>query len=59
MKNKKRNKNGFFKDTLIEFIFEVVWNILMFIPRMLIRLIRNRTFGEVGSQNRANEGGCK
>lgn len=40
MKNKKRN-NGFFKDTLIEFIFEVVWNILMFIPRMIIRLIGN------------------
>ena len=41
MKNKKRNRNGFFKDTLIEFIFEVVWNILMFIPRMMIRLIKN------------------
>ena len=39
MKNKKRNRDGFFKDTLIEFIFEVVWNILMFIPRMIIRLI--------------------
>ena len=41
MKNKKRNRDGFFKDTLIEFIFEVVWNILMFIPRMIIRLIGN------------------
>ncbi len=39
MKNKKRNRNGFLKDTLIEFIFEVVWNILMFIPRIIIRLI--------------------
>jgi hypothetical protein len=41
MKNKKRNRDGFFKDSLIEFIFEVVWNILMFIPRMIIRLIGN------------------
>ena len=38
MKNKKR-QNGFFKETLIELLFEVAWNILMFIPRMMIRLI--------------------
>jgi hypothetical protein len=48
MKNKKRKKekqNGFFKEILIEFrdsiFFEVAWNILMFIPRMMIRLIKN------------------
>lgn len=41
MRNKKRNRDGFFKDTLFELIFEVVWNILMFIPRMIIRLIGN------------------
>lgn len=41
MKNKKKNRDGFFKDTLIESVFEVVWNILMFIPRMIIRLIAN------------------
>jgi len=41
MKNKKRNRDGFFKDTLIELIGEVVWNILMFIPRLIIRLISN------------------
>ena len=41
MKSKKRNRDGFLKDILIEFIFEVVWNILMFIPRMIIRLIGN------------------
>lgn len=40
MKNKKRNRDGF-KDTLIELIGEVVWNILMFIPRLIIRLISN------------------
>jgi hypothetical protein len=47
MKNKKRKKerqNGFFKEILIELrdsiLFEVAWNILMFIPRMMIRLIR-------------------
>ncbi|MCD1163869.1 hypothetical protein [Peribacillus frigoritolerans] len=48
MKNKKRKKerqNGFFKEILIELrgsiLFEVAWNILMFIPRMMIRLIKN------------------
>jgi hypothetical protein len=48
MKNKKRKKerkDGFFKEILSEImdsiLIEVVWNILMFIPRMLIRLIKN------------------
>ncbi|MBK5480837.1 hypothetical protein JFV29_02610 [Peribacillus sp. TH16] len=44
MKNKKRKKerqNGFFKESLIELLFEVAWNILMFIPRMMIRLIKD------------------
>ncbi len=41
MKIKKRNRDGFFKDSLFEFIFEVIWNILMFIPRMVIRIIGN------------------
>jgi hypothetical protein len=35
----KKRQNGFFKETLIELLFEVAWNILMFIPRMMIRLI--------------------
>jgi hypothetical protein len=41
MKNKKQNRKEFFKDTLIEFVSEVVFNILMFIPKMIFRLIRN------------------
>ncbi|MBK5459026.1 MULTISPECIES: hypothetical protein [unclassified Peribacillus] len=44
MKNKKRKKvrqNGYFKEGLIELLFEVAWNILMFIPRMMIRLIKD------------------
>ncbi|MFB5089619.1 hypothetical protein PGC35_20955 [Psychrobacillus sp. PGGUH221] len=42
-KKKKKSRMGFFKEILGEIggsiIFEVVWNIIMFIPRMLIRLI--------------------
>lgn len=45
IKIKKERQNGFFKEILIELrdsiLFEVVWNILMFIPRMMIRLIKN------------------
>ncbi len=41
MKNKKRNIGGFIKDGIFELIGEVVWNILMFIPRLIIRLISN------------------
>ncbi|MFD4931475.1 hypothetical protein ACFWMS_21620 [Peribacillus butanolivorans] len=48
MKIRKEKKNGqgdIFKDILIEIrdsiLFELVWNILMFIPRMMIRLIKN------------------
>jgi hypothetical protein len=46
MKIKKKNgQGGIFKDILIEFrdsiLFELVWNILMFIPRVMIRLIKN------------------
>ena len=49
MKNKKTKKErqdgGFFKDLLGELtssiLFEVTWNILMFIPKMIIRLIKN------------------
>ncbi|MGN7396799.1 hypothetical protein [Peribacillus frigoritolerans] len=48
MKNKKIKKerqNGFFKEILIELrdsiLFEVAWHILMFIPRMMILLIKN------------------
>jgi hypothetical protein len=40
-KEKKNDQDGIFKDTLIEFLFELVWNILMFIPRMMIRLIKD------------------
>jgi len=39
MRNKKRNRVGFVKETFFEFIIEVFWNILMFIPRMIIRFI--------------------
>ncbi|CAM3860964.1 YqzE-like protein [Mesobacillus thioparans] len=39
MKNKKRNRGSFFKNTLIELVGEVVWNILLFIPRLIIRII--------------------
>nr|WP_156732636.1 hypothetical protein [Solibacillus silvestris] len=48
MKNKKTKKerqDSFFKELLGELtrsiLFEVAWNILMFIPRMIIRLIKN------------------
>ena len=48
MKNKKTKKerqDGFFKDFLGELtsyiLFEVAWNILMFIPKIIIRLIKN------------------
>ncbi len=44
-KRKKAKQDGFFKEMLDELIssilFEIVWNILMFIPRMMIRLIKN------------------
>ena len=44
-KEKKNVQGGIFKDILIEIrdsiLFELVCNILMFIPRMMIRLIKN------------------
>ncbi len=44
-KEKKYGKGRILKDILIEIrdslLFEVVWNILMFIPRILIRVIKN------------------
>lgn len=44
-KTKKQRQEGFFKDLLRELtssiLFEVVGNILMFIPKMIIRLIKN------------------
>jgi hypothetical protein len=44
-KEKKNGQGGIFKDILMEIrdsiLFELVWNILMFIPRMMIRLIKN------------------
>ncbi|MFJ8265671.1 hypothetical protein [Peribacillus asahii] len=48
-KKKKNGQGGIFKDILIEIrdsildsiLIELVWNILMFIPRMMIRLIKN------------------
>jgi hypothetical protein len=45
MKNEKRKKkDGYFKEILMEIrdsiLLEVAWNILMFIPRMMIRLIK-------------------
>lgn len=48
MKNKKTKKekhDGLFKELLGDLtssiLFEVAWNILMFIPKMIIRLIKN------------------
>ncbi|WP_158231908.1 MULTISPECIES: hypothetical protein [unclassified Sporosarcina] len=45
MKNNRKKRNGSFKDFLIELrdsiLFEVAWNVLMFIPRMMIRVIKN------------------
>ncbi|MEK5530274.1 hypothetical protein MKX79_12945 [Viridibacillus sp. FSL R5-0468] len=42
-KRKAEKQDGFFKEILGEIggsiIFEVVWNIIIFIPRMIIRLI--------------------
>lgn len=44
-KEEKDKQPGFFKEILIEIrdsiIIEVAWNILMFIPRMMIRVIKN------------------
>lgn len=44
-KEKKNGRDGIFRDILIEIrdsiLFGIVWNILMFIPRMVIRLIKN------------------
>ena len=40
-KKKKNGQGGIFKAILIEFLFELVWNILMFIPRIMIRLIKS------------------
>jgi len=46
MKNKKKKtQNGFFKEMLGELtssiLLEVAWNILLFIPKMILRLIKN------------------
>ncbi|WP_158638493.1 hypothetical protein [Metabacillus litoralis] len=44
-KEKRYDRRGIVKDILIEFrdsiVFEVFWNILMFIPRILFRVIKN------------------
>ncbi|WP_156324397.1 hypothetical protein [Bacillus sp. FJAT-27251] len=44
-KSKKDRKNGFFKEILIEcrdsILFEAAWNILLFMPRIMIRFIKN------------------
>ena len=41
---KKRETKAFFKDMLKEFsdsiIVEVIWNIVMFIPRIIIRFVK-------------------
>ncbi|WP_262365981.1 hypothetical protein [Bacillus sp. E214] len=41
MRHRRRNRNGFFKESLFEIIGEIIWEILMFIPRMIIRFISN------------------
>lgn len=40
-KMKKERSTGFFKDTILEFLFEIAWNIVMFIPRIMIRFIKD------------------
>ena len=44
MKEKPKKKDGFFKDNMVEFfdsvIIEVIWNIITFIPRVIVRLLR-------------------
>ncbi|GIN86131.1 hypothetical protein J6TS2_25170 [Heyndrickxia sporothermodurans] len=43
-KAQKNKKRGFFKDIIIEIrdsiIFEVIWVILTYIPKLIFRLIR-------------------
>lgn len=39
-KMKKERPTGFFKVTIIEFLFEMAWSILMFLPRIMIRFIK-------------------
>ena len=45
MKNKRKRQNRSLKDILFELrdsiLLEVVWNILMFIPRVIIRLLKD------------------
>jgi len=41
MKKKRRKRDRFFGETVLEFVFELLWNILMYIPRLIIRLIGN------------------
>lgn len=42
---KEKSQEGFFKNILNEIrnsiLFELIWSILLFIPRMIIRLIKN------------------
>lgn len=40
-KEKKNGKDGIFRDILIEIRDSIIFNILIFIPRMMIRLIKN------------------
>lgn len=44
-KEQRNGKEGFFKDIMIEIrdsiLFELVLNILTFIPRMIVRLVKN------------------
>ena len=45
MKNKRKRRKSSFKDILFELrdsiLIEVVWNILMFVPRLMIRVIKD------------------
>lgn len=44
-KEQKKRQDGFFKDIIIEIrdsiLFELIWNIIIFIPRMMFRIIKN------------------
>lgn len=45
MKNKPKKEKGFFREVLAEIsetiIFEVIWNVIAFIPRLLVRFLKH------------------
>ena len=45
IKAKKKRDKGFFKEILREIadslLFEIIWNIIMYIPKIILRVIKN------------------